>query len=72
MDLLLRVGEVARMLNVNRKTVLQWIEEGQLDAIELPPTSVRDLYRVRSSKLEEFLEAHTTTHKEEDHQLPGA
>ncbi len=60
MDVLLRVSEVANALNVSKEAVMQWIEEGRLEAVKLPPTNTKDIYRVKASKLEDFIEAHST------------
>jgi len=62
MDVLLRVSEVASKLNVSKEAVTQWIEEGLLGAIKLPPSTptARDTYRVKASTLEKFIEDHST------------
>ena len=36
LERLLRVSEVAKILNVERHTVLNWIKKGKLRAIRLP------------------------------------
>ena len=36
MKKMLKVGEVAKILNVSRHTVLNWIRKGKMKAIRLP------------------------------------
>lgn len=52
MEKLLKVGEVARRLNVSRHTVLNWIKRGKIKAIRLPSGR----YRIPESEVEKILE----------------
>lgn len=52
---LLTVQEVAQHLRVNEATVRRWIKIGALDAIELPHTGKREVYRIRQSTLNSIL-----------------
>lgn len=51
---LLRVGEVARLLNVSRRTVYRLIRRGDLPSILV----VSRLVRVRAADLEKYLRLH--------------
>jgi len=48
----LTIEQVAKIVQVNRKTVEKWIREGDLDAYEIG----NDRKRIRPDKLEEFRE----------------
>ena len=50
--------QVAEKLQVTRRTVNRWIEEGQLVAIKFAPRQGR--IRVAESDLKDFLERHRT------------
>ena len=54
---LLTVKEVAYVLRVDDTTVRNWVKRGVLDAIELPKTGPRKVYRIRRETLEALLEA---------------
>jgi excisionase family DNA binding protein len=47
---LLRVRDAARMLNVSRRTIYRWIEEGRLEATKLNKSSLR-VYQSSIEKL---------------------
>lgn len=49
----LTIRQIARMVNVDEKTVRRWIKSGQLSAIELGGR-----YRVKPADLQAFLEKH--------------
>ena len=52
---LLTVAEVAHMLRVDDTTVRRWVKQGALDAIVLPHTNLRQVYRIRRETLEEVM-----------------
>ena len=49
---LLRSGEVAELLGVDRHTVVKWIKEGKIRAIKLPSGR----YRIPESEVKKILE----------------
>jgi len=49
---MLRSGEVARMLGVDRHTVVKWIKEGWIKAVRLPSGR----YRIPESEVRRILE----------------
>ena len=49
---MLRSGEVARMLGVDRHTVVKWIKEGWIKAVKLPSGR----YRIPESEVRRILE----------------
>jgi len=49
---LLRSGEVAELLGVDRHTVVKWIKEGKIRAIKLPSGR----YRIPESEVRKILE----------------
>jgi excisionase family DNA binding protein len=54
-DRLLTVQEVAQQLRVNEATVRRWVKIGALDAIKLPHSGKREIYRIRQSTLDSIL-----------------
>ncbi len=54
---LLTVREVARRLRVDDTTVRRWIKGGYLPAVNLPHRAKRQAYRVKSTTIEEILNA---------------
>lgn len=48
----LTIDQVAKIVQVNRKTVERWIRDGELDAYEVG----NDRKRIKPAKLEEFKE----------------
>lgn len=63
---LLRVDEVAKMLNVSRWTVYRWIEEGRLEGTKLNRGSLR-IFR---SSVEALVDGHRTPVWKESVQIP--
>jgi excisionase family DNA binding protein len=53
---LLRVDQVAELLQVKPATVRAWIRDGHLAAVPLGPAGTRREYRIRRQALEAFLE----------------
>ncbi len=53
MGKLLTIKDVCAELKVNRKTILRWIEAGELKAFKLG--SGRRLWRIRERELQTFL-----------------
>lgn len=49
---LLRTGEVAEMLGVDRHTVIRWVREGKIRAIRLPSGR----HRIPESEVRKILE----------------
>ncbi len=49
---MLRSGEVAEILGVDRHTVVKWIKEGKIRAIKLPSGR----YRIPESEVKKILE----------------
>lgn len=49
---LLRTGEVAEMLGVDRHTVIRWIKEGKIRAVRLPSGR----HRIPESEVRKILE----------------
>ncbi len=49
---MLRSGEVAKILGVDRHTVVKWIKEGKIRAIKLPSGR----YRIPESEVKKILE----------------
>ena len=49
---MLRSGEVAELLGVDRHTVVKWIKEGKIRAIKLPSGR----YRIPESEVKKILE----------------
>jgi len=49
---MLRSGEVAEILGVNRHTVVKWIKEGKIRAIKLPSGR----YRIPESEVKRIIE----------------
>jgi len=49
---LLRSGEVAEVLGVDRHTVVKWIKEGKIRAVKLPSGR----YRIPESEVRKILE----------------
>jgi len=52
MEKLMKVSEVAKILNVSRHTVLNWIRKGKMKAIRLPGGR----YRIPESEVRRILE----------------
>lgn len=52
---LLTIGEVAEILRVDEATVRRWVKRGALEAIVLPHSGIRQVYRIRRSTLDELL-----------------
>ncbi|HEY7417071.1 MAG TPA: helix-turn-helix domain-containing protein, partial [Ktedonobacteraceae bacterium] len=52
---LLTVSEVARRLRVDTTTVRRWVKRGALQAITLPHTGGRQVYRIHKSTLDDLL-----------------
>ena len=52
MEKLLKISEVAKILNVSRHTILNWIREGKIRAIRLPSGR----YRIPESEVRKILE----------------
>ncbi len=52
---LLTVAEVALILRVDDTTVRRWVKQGALDAIVLPHTNLRQVYRIRRETLDEVM-----------------
>ena len=52
---MLRSGEVAEVLGVDRHTVVKWIKEGKIRAIRLPSGR----YRIPESEVKKILEGGT-------------
>lgn len=50
-DELLTPAEVAKALRVHKITVHRWIEDGVLDAVELPGAGLRRRHRIKESEL---------------------
>ncbi|OYT30795.1 MAG: hypothetical protein B6U94_05345 [Thermofilum sp. ex4484_79] len=48
---MLRSGEVARILGVDRHTVVKWIKEGRIRAVKLPSGR----YRIPESEVKKIL-----------------
>jgi excisionase family DNA binding protein len=48
---LLKVSQVAERFGVSSNTVLRWIKQGSLRAIELPSSGKRSTYRIDESAL---------------------
>lgn len=55
MDTLLTVREVAAHLRVDTATIRRWVAEGLLEAVLLPNTGKRRVYRIKKSTLEHVL-----------------
>ncbi len=51
-DRMLRSGEVAKLLGVDRHTVVEWIKKGKIRAIKLPSGR----YRIPESEVRKILE----------------
>jgi len=49
---MLRSGEVAEILGVDRHTVVKWIKEGNIKAVKLPSGR----YRIPESEVKKILE----------------
>jgi len=49
---MLRSGEVAEILGVDRHTVVKWIKEGKIKAVKLPSGR----YRIPESEVKKILE----------------
>jgi excisionase family DNA binding protein len=62
-DELLTVQEVAYQLRVDDTTVRRWIKQGSLEAITLPGTGKRMIYRIKKSTV------HTLLHETPDFAL---
>lgn len=56
---LLTVRDVARQLLVDNSTVLRWIRAGALEAVTLPHTGPRQVYRVKKETLDHLLTSPT-------------
>jgi excisionase family DNA binding protein len=54
------LAEVALILGVNKRMVMDWVRQGRLPIFRLGPT--HRIIRIRKSDLEQFIEAHTHTH----------
>ena len=54
-DRLLTIAEVAKLLRVDSTTVRRWINNGVLEAVQLPHTDKRHSYRVKTSVLAALL-----------------
>jgi excisionase family DNA binding protein len=54
-EVLLTVGEVARLLRVNETTVRRWIKSGSLEAITLPHPGKRQSYRIKQSTMKTMM-----------------
>ena len=52
MERMLRSGEVAKLLGVDRHTVVRWIKEGKIRAVKLPSGR----YRIPESEVRKILE----------------
>jgi len=52
---LLKIGEVAEYLRVSVQTVMNYIKDGTLDAIQL-----KGVYRIEEQALTKFLSEHST------------
>ena len=55
MEELLSVNEVASILRVNPTSVRRWIKFGALDAISLPGSGEKQVYRIKRETLEKML-----------------
>ena len=55
-DVLLTVGEVAKLLRVNASTIRRWIATGTLQAVALPGSGKRQSYRIRQQTLDTILQ----------------
>lgn len=54
-DDLLTVKEVALILRLDTSTIRRWIKEYKIDAVELPHSHKRTVYRVKRRTLETLL-----------------
>jgi len=52
MERMLRSGEVAKILGVDRHTVVKWIKEGKIRAVKLPSGR----YRIPEGEVKKILE----------------
>jgi excisionase family DNA binding protein len=48
---LLTVGEVAKILRCDDTTVRRWVKQGVLEAVILPHTNARQVYRIKRETL---------------------
>ncbi len=53
---LLTVPEVARLLRVDATSVRRWVKDGILEAVTLPHTGKRAIYRIPRSAIEALLD----------------
>lgn len=56
MSELLTVSEVARVLRVDDTTVRRWVKQGTLEAVVLPHTNLRQVYRIKRETLDKMLQ----------------
>ena len=49
------IKDVARLMEVDEKTVRRWIKNGALEAITLPHRGTRQAYRIRRSTVDALL-----------------
>lgn len=56
MSELLTVSEVASLLRVENTTVRRWVKQGALEAVVLPHTHERQVYRIKRETLDKMLE----------------
>jgi excisionase family DNA binding protein len=54
-DQLLKPEDIARWMNVSRRTVMRWVKRGQLDAYQ-----IGNVTRIRPADFLHFLERHDT------------
>ncbi len=57
MSELLTVSEVARVLRVDETTVRRWVKQGTLEAVVLPHTNLRQVYRIKRETLNKMLQS---------------
>ncbi|GER90611.1 hypothetical protein KDW_47730 [Dictyobacter vulcani] len=60
MNNLLTVSEVADMLRVDGTTVRRWVKVGVLEAVTLPHTNTRQVYRIKRETVEKILLSSST------------
>ena len=68
MNALLTISETASELKVSKPTVRAMIERGELDAVALPTSGTRNIYRVPRHVLDNLIATHSLSKKKENPQ----
>ena len=59
LEMYLKPQQVAKLLNLKYRTILEWIKMGNIGAIDISPNGIRANYRIPVSEYHRYMKEHS-------------